>query len=606
MSFTLNFSDPGKLNSITVPDMPPGINTVDTSIGFVGKGYPNYGQVVDSNFLHLLENFASPLPPRNPIEGQLWYDTSNLGNKVLRIMDGTAGAVSWPSANGIYQQSTDPVLTSTRLKNGDIWVDTKFNQLNIYSSGSWIAISEARAGSLNGAVNSIINDTDGNPHYVTQQYVDGTIVSITSLDSFTPNPVISGFSQLLAGVNIFNKGLLSGTALAASGFVISGAIYPAGSFLRKNDNSNNQIITGRMTFSTPSFNNQAGSQGRDGIVININGGDTTEYLQLYKYGPDAILLNNKSGGSIKLQTVGITSSLPNNTLIISNKTVAINTTTSAASPSLDVYGNAKILNTLTILTTAPIALAVGGGIASNGNISVAGTAEIGDDITTSGQLYLNWLDTNGSPKSGSAILPVTSNIYDIGSNSLKFNRVYANAIGTSATQHYGVFNGPATSLTQASNFKLYGQVTATNFAFYGNGTTASFVTSLTPSAITAQPALTAAANDNFTFLAVDTSTSATYSGLQQITRSQILSGAFLPGMMMPWGGNVAPNGWLLCDGASVTVAQYPALADALQNAQSGNFIYGGVVPNFNLPNLSTATPVTKQIGTNYLTYIIKI
>ena len=130
MSYTLNFSDPSKVNIITVPDMPPGINAVDTSISFVGRGYPNYGQVVDTNFLHLLENFASPLPPLNPIEGQLWYDTSNPDNKVLRIMDGTAGAVSWPSANGIYQQSIDPALTNTRLKNGDLWVNTKFNQLS--------------------------------------------------------------------------------------------------------------------------------------------------------------------------------------------------------------------------------------------------------------------------------------------------------------------------------------------------------------------------------------------------------------------------------------------------------------------------------------------
>jgi hypothetical protein len=136
MPYTLNFSDPTKQTTITVPDMPPGINTVDTSLNLVGRAYPNYGQKFAENFLHLLENFASPLPPTNPIEGQLWFDTSDPAHKVLRIMDGTASAVRWPSANGIYQQSSDPNV-SYAVKNGDIWVDTNSNNLKIWNGLSW-------------------------------------------------------------------------------------------------------------------------------------------------------------------------------------------------------------------------------------------------------------------------------------------------------------------------------------------------------------------------------------------------------------------------------------------------------------------------------------
>ena len=124
MAYTLKFSDPSKITSVIVPDMPPGINTVDTSLSLVGTGYPNYGTKIAENFLHLLENFSSSIPPTNPVEGQLWYDTSNPNNKILRIMDGTAGAVSWPSANGIYQQPSDPSGTSATLKPGDLWVNT--------------------------------------------------------------------------------------------------------------------------------------------------------------------------------------------------------------------------------------------------------------------------------------------------------------------------------------------------------------------------------------------------------------------------------------------------------------------------------------------------
>ena len=604
MAYTLSFSDPSKITTIPVPDMPPGINAIDTSLSFVGKGYPNYGQVVDTNFLHLLENFASPLPPTNPIEGQLWYDTSNPDNKVLRIMDGSAGAVSWPSANGIYQQPTDPASTTSRLKNGDLWVNTKLNQLNIYSSGSWIAISEVRQGALNGSINTIVNDSTGNPHYITQNYVDGTIVSIVSMDNFIPNPIIAGFGQLIPGINIYNGGLLAGTALAASSLAIQGAVFAASTFLRKDDNSANQVITGRMLFSTPNYSNQAGAQGRDGVVINVFGGDAAEYVQLYKLGSDAILLNNKAGGSIRLQTLSSTNNLPNDTLIVSNKVVAINTTTSANSPNLDVYGSARILNTLTITTTASMALSLGGGATINGDLTVGGAIALADDITVSGQVYVNWLDTNGTPKAGSAILPSTTELYDIGSSSKKFNRVYSKSFGTVDSQYFGVFNGPATQLAQASNFRMIGQVTATNFAFYGSGTTATFSTTLDPSAISAQPVATTC-SDTMTFIAIDTSTSAVYSGIQRVTRAQINAGVYLPGMIMPYGGNVVPSGWLACDGATYTVSQYPYLADALQNQGTGNFIYGGTVPYFNVPNLSTATSVTKQIGANYLTYIIK-
>ena len=70
------------------------INTVSTSIGLPGRLYPGYGQVVDTNFVHTLENFANTAPPSNALQGQLWYDTSTATLCVCPI-DGESNPNNW-------------------------------------------------------------------------------------------------------------------------------------------------------------------------------------------------------------------------------------------------------------------------------------------------------------------------------------------------------------------------------------------------------------------------------------------------------------------------------------------------------------------------------
>jgi hypothetical protein len=53
------------------------LNTSSTSLQLPGRNYAGYGQYLDTNFVHQLENFANASPPANPLTGQLWYDTNN-------------------------------------------------------------------------------------------------------------------------------------------------------------------------------------------------------------------------------------------------------------------------------------------------------------------------------------------------------------------------------------------------------------------------------------------------------------------------------------------------------------------------------------------------
>jgi hypothetical protein len=53
------------------------VDTTSTSLVLHGRGAPYYGFARDTNLVYLLENFASSDAPRQPLEGQLWWDTSD-------------------------------------------------------------------------------------------------------------------------------------------------------------------------------------------------------------------------------------------------------------------------------------------------------------------------------------------------------------------------------------------------------------------------------------------------------------------------------------------------------------------------------------------------
>ena len=52
------------------------INTTATDLALVGRAVTNYGDYQNENYVYLLENFANPTAPPQPILGQLWYDSS--------------------------------------------------------------------------------------------------------------------------------------------------------------------------------------------------------------------------------------------------------------------------------------------------------------------------------------------------------------------------------------------------------------------------------------------------------------------------------------------------------------------------------------------------
>lgn len=107
--------------------------TVDTSssITVVGRNYAGYGEFLGENFVKILENFANTSEPGNPLEGQLWYDTSN---NVLKVRNST-------EFKTLGSLKVAAVAPATSLIEGDLWFDSSSNkQLHVYNGSSFVLV----------------------------------------------------------------------------------------------------------------------------------------------------------------------------------------------------------------------------------------------------------------------------------------------------------------------------------------------------------------------------------------------------------------------------------------------------------------------------------
>lgn len=87
MAYNVNLSN-GDLLAI-VEDGTTDISS--SSVALVGKNFPGYGEYINENFVHLVENFSGEYAPANQLTGQLWYNTTS---NELKIWNST----EWVSA----------------------------------------------------------------------------------------------------------------------------------------------------------------------------------------------------------------------------------------------------------------------------------------------------------------------------------------------------------------------------------------------------------------------------------------------------------------------------------------------------------------------------
>ena len=176
----------------------------------VGKNYAGYGEFLDENLMHLLENSSNTTPPPAPIVGQLWWDkTSNImkvyNGTLFKVLTGATASTSAPTSNVA----------------GDLWFDTVNAQLKAFNGSSFVLIGPASSSGqgTSGAIVTTVTDTLAVDHVIVQFFVANSIVAIVSKDStFTPQVAILGFGSIGPGIQMsstVSNALFRGTSTDA-------------------------------------------------------------------------------------------------------------------------------------------------------------------------------------------------------------------------------------------------------------------------------------------------------------------------------------------------------------------------------------------------------
>ena len=576
MSYQVTFTEttnPAK-PALAVPDQT--LNS-QTSLTFVGKNYAGYAPIIANNFLHLLENFANNSAPDNPIEGQLWYDNTS-GVNLLKVFDGAI----WTSAGSIKKAGSAPVAANSNP--GDLWVNTTTSQLYVFSGSNWLLVGpQFSSGSLTGTVVDTVVDTANVTHSVISLYANNYQLAIISKETFTPKSTIVGFTTINQGFNLSNVDSTNttslsriwGTASNADALLVTGVSVPAVNFLRSDISS------------TSNFPLTIRADG--GLTIGSNSS-----FNIFRDGTSTVLYSKSSGDSVDFRLNN--SSVPVTVLHIDALSrVGIGSNNTAPTATLDVAGTVTASGDLSVTSTTDSTSTTTGSIKTVGGIAVGKNIRIGKDATINGKLYLNTLDPiTGLESPGSVILPSTTGIFDIGSDTKSFRNIYAdsfvgNFAGTFTGTLQGSISGTAARLASPTTFSMQGDVSSEPVIFTGQSAlgTATFTTTISQNFISNKPAATDSLLSD-QLLVYRTGSS----DLLRMTKETLLRHvSTVPiGAIMPYAGTTVPTGYLLCDGSEVKTADYPALYGIIgYTYKSATLLQGAAT--FALPDLRGRFPL---------------
>jgi hypothetical protein len=468
MAYTINLT-----NGTVFATINDGTTNTSSSMTLIGKNYAGYGQFLDDNFIHLLENSASPSSGGNPtasalsapLTGQLWWDSTNglmkvYNGSIWKVMTGSTSSGTIPSSSVI----------------GDLWYDSTNQQLKVCSvagtPGTFIVVGPAYSSSqgTSGAIPLTITDNSAVDHVVTGLYAGGTLVAVVNKDTaFIPNSSYSTtFPYVYKGVTVLNTGVQAGNIQASGNLTITaggtttvtvtstgsntsgyanvtgnidgGNLRTAGLLTVTGNVTGGNLLTGGLISATGTITSAANITGGNILTGGIVSATGNLYAANFignvipPSGANISTTGNVVAGNI-LYGSGVVSGTGNiyaNNIFATNLVSATGNITSAANVAGTYFiGNGSQLTGLSLgvsVTKFVNGLTEGNIGAANANINfnVAGTSNVAV-ITTTGIITSGSISVN-SGNAATAIVNLAGNaVGNIGSASGYFNTLYATA-----------------------------------------------------------------------------------------------------------------------------------------------------------------------------------
>jgi len=230
MAYILN-----KTNGSIIATVQDATIDLSTDLIFLGRNYAGYGEPQNENFIRLLENFANSTPPSKPIEGEIWYDSSN---KRINFYD----SKEWKSVSNLVVSETDPFNISNPPPIGNLWYNSLEDQLFASNGDEYILIgpptgADTQAG-WRGSFEQDLNSTGINIYNI-KAIIGSDVVAVVSNQEYTvysapfpaspKYPIYNGENvpRLHKGINLIGANATTGV----SAYVNSSNVYSSGTVL---------------------------------------------------------------------------------------------------------------------------------------------------------------------------------------------------------------------------------------------------------------------------------------------------------------------------------------------------------------------------------------
>ena len=570
MPYEILFTDYVNKLGIVVED---GTINQETSLKIPGRNSTAYGTVIAENFLHLLENFASPSEPTTPVEGQMWYDSSP-GEEILKVYNG----VNWQSVNGVNKSVTAPEYK----QEGDLWIDRENLQLYMYTDASgWVLVGpQFKEGVVTGATPKVLVGIDDHSYNVLQVDINAMPTMIVATAEFTPKIKIPGFSVLKPGMNMTTRNEVNqaapkyyGIAEKAESLFVNNTTVPAGNFLRSDSVSN-------TSFHINVQNNTGINYGRN------------RELSIGVENSKGIIKSNVAGSSVDIQ---VKNDGLFKTLITADSQMKVGIANTAPDEELDVSGNVKISIPSSDTTKGNLHVAGDinstsistGAIVTNGGLGVAKSTTVGENL----KVGFVGFDYNDGYIETRRIVPdkdidaiITGESY-IGEENNRFGAVYAKKFfGDLTGTVVGSVSGRAGSanrLANPSTFSFTGDIQLTSeVIFVGQGERIEFPTTLSNAFISNKDEVIDVQGDDELLV----NRVRNDIGAKKMQVATLLDAVpIMPvGTVVPYAGIEAPDGWLFCDGSEYSQSVYDKLYEVIGQTYAG---LGASIGHFKVPDM---------------------